>query len=65
MQRHVKLDGSDKPIGRAIVLEANRPWFFGAHAAVDLEGLHVNGKHGVTPICGTARHFAFPLLGTI
>src|SRR5262249_40618493 len=44
VQRHVKFDGSDPPIGRAIVLEPDRPWFFSAHGAADLEGLRDNGK---------------------
>jgi hypothetical protein len=52
MQHDVKLDCSDKPIRRAIVLEADRPWFFGAHAAVDLEGLEGNGKHNAAPFIG-------------
>ena len=39
VQRHVELDCLDKPIGRAIILEADGSWFFSAHGAADLEGL--------------------------
>src|SRR6266853_5002315 len=39
VQRHVEFDCLDKPIGRAIILEADGPWFFGAHSAAGLEGL--------------------------
>jgi hypothetical protein len=44
MQRDVKFDGSNQPIGWAVVLKSDRPWFFGTHAAVDLERLRGNGK---------------------
>jgi hypothetical protein len=50
VQRHVELDCLDKPIGRAIILEADGPWFFGAHGAVGLEGLRGYEK----------RKWAFP-----
>jgi hypothetical protein len=44
VQRHVELDCLDKPIGRAIILEADGPWFFSAHSAAGLEGLRGNEK---------------------
>ena len=32
IERHVEFDGFDEPIGRAIILQADGPGFFGAHA---------------------------------
>ena len=40
----IKVDGSNPPIGWAIVLEPDRSGFFSAHGAADLEGLAGNGK---------------------
>src|SRR5438477_9548401 len=50
VQRHVELDRLDKPIGRAIILEADGPWLFSAHSAAGLEGLRGYEK----------RKWAFP-----
>src|SRR5438477_10782842 len=44
VQRHVELDCLDTPIGRAIILEADGSWFFGAHSAAGLEGLRGHEK---------------------
>src|SRR6516162_7241168 len=44
MQRYIEPDGLDEPIGWAVILEPDRPWFFSAHGAADLEGLRVDGK---------------------
>ena len=33
IERHVEIDGLDQPVGRAVILEADGAWFFGAHDA--------------------------------
>jgi hypothetical protein len=56
VQRHIEFDGSDPPIGRAIVLEPDWLGFFSAHAAADLEGLRGNEKRKLGGThCGTSQ----------
>ena len=42
IERYVEIDGVDQPIGRAVLLQTDGAWLFGAHDQLDVEVSQTN-----------------------